>query len=75
MGDIIKLHNETVNVWSHSSAAVLLWWSSIVSWGPFTLSSIYHLFCTHSENILIWTLTLDHLSVVIIIWGAITRVL
>jgi adiponectin receptor len=36
----------------------------------FTLSSIHHLFSNHSKKVMNWTQRLDHLGVVIVIWGS-----
>ena len=91
VGDIVKLHNETVNIWSHLSAAVLffiyliqflvecdnlstdvmvvlIFFLGVIT--CFALSSIYHLFSNHSKKVMDWTQKLDHLGVVIFIWGS-----
>jgi adiponectin receptor len=91
MRDIKKLHNETVNIWSHLLAAilfsiyltqflvecddlsmdvvvVLIFLLGVIT--CFTLSSIHHLFSNHSKKVMNWTQRLDHLGVVIVIWGS-----
>jgi adiponectin receptor len=89
--DIITLHNETVNIWSHLSAAilfsiylmqflvecddlsmnvvvVLIFFLGVIT--RFTLSSISHLLSNHSKKVMDWTQRLDHLGMVLVIWGS-----